>query len=236
MNVQGKLLDDVKDRVDKRQDLVSQRQKLLDTAKGEPGRKALKQIRDLESRIDEVDEWFAALDRRSFLVHAQMAFGVGEDRYRDLVNRYQFHLAIQEMYFNALHHFEQALLYNNIGLAFGGRLDAGLFDDLVKVMRAARAALKKLILDARVLDMPAMANFDLRDRLANFLLDADVLPDLPGGSVSGQWVGTLMNQLDQVRGKAARLHFKSLGGILKLQEQTAAEFFKARVRVAEAVM
>jgi Zn-dependent protease with chaperone function len=224
-SVHAKLLDNVEDLVKKRQTLAEEKQKLLDTAKGEPGRRAVRKIEDLDERIERVDESFQSMDRRAFLVHVQMAARQSEARYHDLVNRYLFHLTIQDMYFKALHHFEQALLYNNIGLAFGGRLDADLFDTLVGVMRDARASLKKMITEARVLDMPAMANFDLRDRLANFLLDDDVR-DLPGGSVSGEWVGRLLNQLDQVRGKAARLHFKSLGGILKLQEQIAAEFLR----------
>ncbi|CAN5489809.1 hypothetical protein BH11PLA2_BH11PLA2_33850 [soil metagenome] len=228
-NVHGKLLDDVQERVEKRNALYEERTKLVDNAKGELGRKSLKKIRDLEERLDQLDEWFHALDRRSFLVHVQMAYRVTAEHYQDLVNRYQFHLTIQEMYFTARHHFEQALLYHNIGMAYGGVLDPTLFEELVKVMRAGRAALKKIIMEARVLDMPAMANFDLRDRLANFLLDDDVLPELPGGNVSSQWVSQLLFQLEQVRNKAARLHFKSVGGILKLQEQIAVEFGKNQV-------
>src|SRR5438270_11284048 len=94
------------------------------------------------------------------------------------------------------------------------------FVELMHVLREARSALKKVLREARELDMPAMKNFEEGDRLADFLLDQDIVPELPETYVKGKWIDKLLRQLDQVMRKAARLHFKSLGSILQVQEET----------------
>jgi hypothetical protein len=80
--------------------------------------------------------------------------------------------------------------------------------------------------DASELDMPAMKNFEEGDRLADFLLNEDIVKELPESYVKGKWIGKLLTQLELVKNRSARLHFKSLGGILRLQEEIARKFLK----------
>jgi hypothetical protein len=40
-------------------------------------------------------------------------------------------------------------------------------------------------------------------------------------SLDGRWIGQFLEQLGEVIDKAKRVHFKSLGGILALQEKVA---------------
>jgi hypothetical protein len=69
-----------------------------------------------------------------------------------------------------------------------------------------------------------MKNFEEGERLADFLLDQDLIREAGEHGVSGKWVNKLFRQLTQVRDKASRLHFKSLGQILALQEKVADQF------------
>ena len=56
------------------------------------------------------------------------------------------------------------------------------------VLRDARSALKKILREARELDMPAMKNFEEGDRLADFLLDQDIVAELPETYIKGRWI------------------------------------------------
>ena len=50
------------------------------------------------------------------------------------------------------------------------------------------------------------------------------------------WIDKLMTQLQGVRQKCFRLHFKSVGGILALQEEIAAKWKRQREPVAAEVV
>jgi hypothetical protein len=153
-----------------------------------------------------------------------MAYRVHNDYYYDLVNRYRFHMAIQGMYKSAYFHALRSLFYRNTVLGDEQQPNQDDVVELMHVLREARSALKKTLREARELDMPAMKNFEEGDRLADFLLDQDVIAELPETYIKGRWIEKLLRQLDQVMSKAKRLHFKSLGGILKLQEEIADKF------------
>lgn len=221
--VYGKLYHDVKGRAEDRNELQKEYDQVLRQSKGGSSRKAKRLLKELDEKLEKANEWFSSLDRRAYLVFVQMAYRVHNDLYYELVNRYRFHMAVQGMYKSARYHSGKATFYCNMVLS-QEQVHPDDFVELMHVLREARSALKKILREARELDMPAMKNFEEGDRLADFLLDQDIVPELPETYVKGKWIDKLLRQLDQVMSKAARLHFKSLGGILRLQEEIAEKF------------
>jgi hypothetical protein len=88
--------------------------------------------------------------------------------------------------------------------------------------------LKGIIKDAREINLPAMKNFAEGERLADFILEGKMVPEPPLSELKGVWVQKLMNQLLGVKNRCFRLHFKSVGGILAMQEKIAAAWIAAR--------
>jgi hypothetical protein len=75
------------------------------------------------------------------------------------------------------------------------------------------------------------------DKLGPFLLSEKLIEKLPADSTSldGTYVNQLMNQMGEVIDKSARILFKSLGGLLALQERIADRWLLAQTPPAEAV-
>jgi len=225
-----KLYHDLKDRVEERREVQKELDRVQSESGGAKNRRLRKVIKDLEADLDEATDWFRTLDRRVYLVYVQISYRVNNDMYYDLVNRYRFHMAIQGIFKTAIDNYGKAVFFANA--AFDAATDQGLPPDLfaetMHVLRDSRTALRKLLRDAKQIDMPAMKNFEEGERLADFLLDQDVLREPRENTIEGKWISKLLSQLEQVREKARRLHFKSIGGILALQEKVAAEFIRTR--------
>lgn len=190
---------------------------------GAGSRKVRRIIKELEAELEEKDDWFSSLDRRVYLVFVQMAYRVSEQYYYDLTGRYRFHMAIQGIYKTARYQQGKAHFYAD--WAFGRQeLSRDDFLEVTHVLRDARKALKTIVRDADEINMPAMKNFVEGGRLGDFLLDGDLIREPPEYAIKGKWVVKLLKQLDEVKTKAQRLHFKSLGGILALQEKLAEQW------------
>ena len=221
--VYRKLYADVDGRAEARKDISKELDEVQGKAGGKRGRKIKRLVKELEEKLEKCDEWFHSLDRRAYLVFVQMAYRVNNEIYYELINRYRFHMAIQSMYKMARYHQGRSHFFFEL-CASGQPVAQDDFIELMHVLREARSALKKVLREARELDMPAMKNFEEGDRLGDFLLSEDLIKELPASYVKGKWVDKLLRQLDQVRAKSARLHFKSLGGILRYQEDIAEKF------------
>jgi hypothetical protein len=103
--------------------------------------------------------------------------------------------------------------------------------EVMQVLRKSWRALKKIIQDAREINLPAMKNFEEGENLASFILPEKMVPEPPLSYVKGNWCQKLVDQLGSVRSKCFRLHFKSVGGILALQERIAAAWKESRAPV-----
>jgi hypothetical protein len=70
------------------------------------------------------------------------------------------------------------------------------------------------------LRVPALKNLTPGEPLAPFLMSRPLIHRLSDAqnSLDGAWIGKFLEQLGEVLEKATRIHFKSLGGILALQE------------------
>ncbi|QEL14530.1 M48 family metallopeptidase [Limnoglobus roseus] len=230
-----KLYTELGDRAETRKELMKDYDALIANTGPTRGRKAKRLLKETEQKLDKSDEWFHSLDRRVYLVFVQMAYRVNNELYFELINRYRFHMTIQGFYKSARMHQGRAHVTWNM-FAGAEQLGQDDFIELMHVLREGRSALRKIVRAAKELDMPAMKNFEEGDRLADFLLDEDIVKELPETYVKGKWVQKLMVQLDKVMSRSARLHGKSLGGILRLQEDIAKKFLaKNEPVVAEVV-
>jgi Zn-dependent protease with chaperone function len=203
---------------------------------GKPSPKMRKLIEEVEKKLETNWEWFKSFDRRVYLLHVQMARQVSEDLRDELVERYRFQMEVQRLYQEARQNFNKADAYLSAFSSMGDQISDDFVAEVIAVLRAAWKALKKIMQDAREINLPAMKNFVEGERLADFILEGKMVPEPPLSGLKGVWVGKLMTQLQGVKNKCFRLHFKSVGGILALQERIAAQWLAARAPVEAEVV
>jgi hypothetical protein len=190
---------------------------------------ARKLLDQVKKELDQDFEWMAGLDRQAFLVHHAMARQVGEDARRELEERYWFHLALQDLHERLSGH--QQHVQVTLGQLAGKReLTQAEFHVALAVLGNAHDALSQLLEAAGKLRLPALRNVTPGEPLGPLLLSGPLIHRLSGASncLDGAWIGRFLGQLGEVLDKAQRLHFKSLGGILALQERIAEQWAALR--------
>lgn len=237
--VYDKLFDGCKEHAEAHADLHKELNSLKSNVVGKPSPKIKRMIEDIEKKMDENWEWFKSFDRRVYLLHVQMAAQVDPAMRDELVERYRFQMEVQRFYQEARSNFNKADWY--IGAyhaAARGEIQVSndFGAEVIAVLRAAWKALKTIVQDAREVNMPAMKNFAEGDRLADFILEGKLVPEPPLSELKGAWVHKLMTQLQGVKNRCFRLHFKSVGGILAIQEKAAAAWAAARAPVPAEVI
>ncbi len=174
-----------------------------------------------------------ALDRAAFLAHWSAARRLdetapkagGPSRAAALLVRYRFHVTLQGL-------LQQMLAQDNrldgLFRFLGGKqqLAQADFEAIREALGEVRGAILDTLDDAKDLKPPALANVPPGATVHDLIVDRGdtKLPELTGDSISGEWIGKLKGRLDGVLTRVRRLHFKSLGGLLALQDQLAAEY------------
>src|SRR5437763_1811351 len=124
---------------------------------GPPSPKMRRMIDDVDAKLDKLWDWFKSFDRRSYLIHVQMGGAVNADWRDELVERYRFHLEVQRLYTEARNNFEKADAH--LTHLFRSDADQVTHDQVVEVMQVLRQAwraLKKIVQDAKEINLPAM--------------------------------------------------------------------------------
>lgn len=215
-----KLYEGCRGKAEEYDDLRKERS-ILENTPGEHSPRTKKKIKELDDQLDRVWEWYKSLDRRVYLVHVQMAARVNSEWKEELVERYRFQMEVQRMYQDARYNQGRAFAFAT-ALFNMENPHPEFVNEVMQVLRQSWRALKNILKDARDINLPAMRNFEEGERLADFILPDKLVPELPLTYVKGKWVAKLLDQLDAVRTRCFRLHFKSVGGILALQEKIAA--------------
>jgi Zn-dependent protease with chaperone function len=178
----------------------------------------------LDDQLTQDRRQLAKEDREVFFVHYQMSQYLGAQARQVLRQRYTFHLALQKLLANLLEQQEQL----ESALAFivtqpEGVLPAETFAQLYRLFRGVRDTLVQTLEAADKLRLPPLPHLQAGARLGPLLWDRPVVGRLgqSGRSISAQKIQKLYNQLAAVIDRAKHLHFKSLGSILKLQEEIA---------------
>jgi hypothetical protein len=191
----------------------------------------------VERELDEDREWMALLDRRVFLTYYQMGQGLGGKVVRELVERYEFHLVAQQLLRDLAEH--NANLEGTLGyLQEEGSLPYEVFHLVRNALLKAHDALARTLATADKWPVPVLQHLSSGEPLAHFLLEKRLLKGLrPHARVlTGKWIGKFMRQFGEVLNKLRRIHFKSLGGILALQEQIGQRWRPELADMPEAVV
>jgi Zn-dependent protease with chaperone function len=179
-------------------------------------------LRKVDKELEQDNKWLADLDRRVFLTHFQMALQIGQADAEDLFKRYRFHLELQKIWrdlknqeapVGAAVNFLQNLKSN--------RLESHHFQEALGIFRDAHHALRDALRASEGMLIPPLKNMPAGESLRDFLLEKRLVESLSKyeQSLNMQWIGKLLDQMREVQKKVDRIHFKSLGGILSLQER-----------------
>lgn len=180
--------------------------------------------KDIETDFD----WLVEFDRTVFLVHYQMAYHLNNGSEEELVKRYQFHLGQQDLVFQLPP--QQAKVGSVLEvLSDGGEMSEERFHAMVKTFREAYDVLDGCLRQASGLMIPELKNMKPGESLANFLHGQSMPPPLSASrsNVTGEWISQFLRCLGNTIDKLRRINFKSLGGILALQEKVHQEWVAA---------
>ncbi len=186
---------------------------------------ALRLLEQVTKEIEQDFAWMGELDQKAFRVHYELARQVGEAARQELDERYRFHLALQAI-LGELSTSDTQVRAALALIAGKPELTAAEFHGTVAALRLAHDALAQQLAAAGGLRLPALKNVTPGEPLGPFLMSGPLVPrlsDRPSG-FDGEWIGRFLGQLGEVLDKARRLHFKSLGGILALQEKLAEQW------------
>jgi hypothetical protein len=167
------------------------------------------------------------VDREVLHIHYSMSRQLGPAALDALKQRYEFHLALQRILGKLLR--QQEKLDTVLGYLNGrqGPVPAGAFQQIFSMLRDVRTALAEALETADRLRLPPLWHMKAGAPLGPFLYDRRLVGQFRwAGSISGKQMGKLYQQLDAVIDRARHIHFKSLGGILSLQEEIARQWLK----------
>lgn len=171
-----------------------------------------------EVEADQAEQ--AALDRAVFAVHHRLAGLCDPPLADELRERYRVHLAIQGMLKTLFARQQEAGMVVNF-LAENRQVEEGDWQEVIRLLRTASCGLSEVLSEADGLVLPGLRNLPAGKKLGHFLLDEDAVEPLRKDTreISGAWIGQFLRQLSEVVDRLRRIHFKSLGGILALQER-----------------
>jgi hypothetical protein len=199
-----------------------------------PRRAAAGLLKNVEDEITRERARLDALDREVFRVHFAMALRLGMGDAGDLEWRYHFHLAAQHMHETLVRH---ANLVRGTVSGWGGTRQVSwrTFRYAVNVLADAHETLDAQLRSALGLQVPELVNIEEGVALSSFLLTKPLIRGLFRGAsrIEGEWIDQLVKQLDEVIGQLARILWKSLGGLLALQERIAERWHAAHTAAPE---
>jgi hypothetical protein len=182
-------------------------------------------LKKVEADLKADREWLNAVDRQVFVQHYAMACRLEDSSAPELESRYRFHLAAQDILSQLIGY--QDYIQEVMRRVAGQRqIPQELFQQTLAALRKARDTFQQKLEEADKLTLPALKHMTAGAPLGEFLLEEPLVRPLKAStnSLNGQWVGKLMEQLNGVIVKTRRIHFKSLGGILSLQEKIAEQW------------
>jgi Zn-dependent protease with chaperone function len=187
-------------------------------------------LQQVEKELNQDQEWLAGVDPRVFLVHYAMALQLSPESAQELEQRYRFHLAVQEIH-NHLSIRQQQVQGTLAGLIGRRQLSEEEYNGVLGILQDAELTLADKLAAAQNLRLPALKNMTPGESLGRFLRNR---PLVGAPTLDGKWIQQFMEQLGEVLDKTQRVHFKSLGGILSLQERIAEQWSAARAANAAA--
>ena len=190
-------------------------------------------IRKVEQEYDEHLDWLAEMDARVFRCHVQMAHEIDQKLRSELLDRYSFHMAGQEILIDLalqrprlqsalqlLSNATQSMEYREFAAVRSGLIES--YDTMLRCLNRADR-----------LPLPALKNLKAGEKLGYFLLGVKTVKPLrPSATkLSTVWINKFLGQLSAIEERIRRIHFKSLGGLLALQERIRKQWLAASAKM-----
>jgi hypothetical protein len=192
-------------------------------------RQAKQWLKQVKEELGAEYERLCALDRKVFLVYYQMARHLGKEVVEDLLARYQFHLGAQDIW-RTLQDQRGPIeaVLRILSTASGPNMQEAAFVMARDLLRGAYEAVAKCLTFSRELLLPELQNLETGTPLEQFLLGKNLVRRLSAFelSIKSKWLEKFLKQFFQIHAKTNRIHFKSLGGLLALQEKIARRCLK----------
>jgi hypothetical protein len=104
-------------------------------------------------------------------------------------------------------------------------MNQGHFQELLDIFREAHKTMKGMLRTSEDMLLPALKNLPVGQPLQPFLLEKNLVDGLSQYEhrIRDRWIIRLLDQFNEMKAKADRIHYKSLAGILALQERIGAE-------------
>jgi hypothetical protein len=178
-------------------------------------------IKNLEDEIEADIEWLREFDTKVFVTYYEMALQLDRDKADELFQRYRFHHVMESMWrLLQDHRAPMMFMFDFLANLENNQLDEYMFHVLIEVFRQAYEAVAHVLDEAEMVKFPELANMPAGKPIRGFLLK-ERLAEKPShfeDSISNRWLAKFANQFQDVERRLNRLHFKSLGNILALQE------------------
>lgn len=188
-----------------------------------PARDAEKVLERLNREMEKEYKWLEIYDLKVFLTHLRIIFQLNDPRKDLFFYRYHFHYRLQDILkgLEPLHEELQMIVNDMMSRETVTEDDHDIF------MHSINRVRKELCLQldkSRELKMPAFEHLMPGQLLRGFLLEGEPVHSVLPYYHETQGVNVLYDQLEQVYSRAQRLYYKSLGGILALQESLSDRF------------
>jgi Zn-dependent protease with chaperone function len=192
-----------------------------------PAGDARRMCSQVRRELDKDDLRWAELDRRVFLAHYHASRSLKQEITRELVERYRFHLAVQQILkpLGSQHDWLRSAVYY---LSNVSQVTEDEYQALVKGAQDSQKVLSQCLNSANSLVLPELKHVTAGQSLGEFLRRQKQITDFrleEKALLPKRLFGTLLTserQLGEMRERVRRVHFKSLGGILALQESISA--------------
>lgn len=186
-------------------------------------------LKKVDKELEKDNRWLEEQDKRVFMTYFQMALHINQAVAEELYKRYDFHLELQNIWYELQKQNPpiQAAI-NFLNSQESSQLQSHHFQELLEIFREAHKTMKKMLKTTEEMILPALKNLPAGLALRPFLLEKNLIDGLSKyeQSINNRWINKLLDQYHEMKAKVDRIHFKSLAGILALQERIGGECTK----------
>lgn len=177
--------------------------------------------KELHEELDKEWAWYKEFDKKVFAIHLYMTQKKAmKEEEEELLERYEFQLKLQD--FRQRVHGIQEAMGNFVQEVSGRELMENEVRSFKGKLRTMRRTFLEVLDEAAIIEMPTFSNMEEMNELNTFLLPEEPIRTI---EFSGDWINEFGPQLDTVASRLVRLHFKSIGNILSLQERISEKYF-----------
>jgi Zn-dependent protease with chaperone function len=170
--------------------------------------------------------WLARFDKMVFLTHYQIMAVIGGGQKEELIQRYTFHFDLQDIYRQIQERDQQ--IHTLLGeITERDELTELEVENYSSLLFSHRQEVARLLDACDKLKAPELSNMAQVRSIRGFLLEKQ-LAEITVPHIDGSAINLLVEQVGLILDRIQRLHFKSLGGILNLQERVSDQFLMSQ--------